>query len=88
MRNGIWIVHFDGKKLFKKRLFFKILKRNKQHSKTLTIFFTQSLVMYFMCSPYPFGVPIVSISKQFKALMYENVMDYKICSTIGHNSKT
>nr|AOE05706.1 hypothetical protein [uncultured bacterium] len=69
------------------KLSFKILKGDYQHPKTFAVFFPQMLVMHFVGSPDPFGIPIVCFSKHFKALVDKNIVHYKIGGSVSHNSK-
>jgi hypothetical protein len=44
-------------------------------------------MMYFVCPSYPFGIPIIYVSKQFEPLVYKNIMDQKVSGTINQYTK-
>ena len=44
-------------------------------------------MMYFVCPPYPFGIPIIYISEQFEPLVNKNVMNQEVSGTIGQYAK-
>jgi len=64
-------------------LFFEIFQRNKQHSETLTVFFTEMFMMHFVCASDGSEIPVVAVAEDFKSLVNEYVVHHEITESVN-----
>ena len=55
-------------------LLFKILYREQQHAKTFALVFAQVLVVHFVGAAHGFAITAGGIAKNFKPLVYKNIV--------------
>jgi hypothetical protein len=67
--------------------FNKVLHGHEEHSKTLTVFFAQVLVVNFMGLSQCPEIDIVCAGKPLEALVYQHIVHQKIGCAIGHDSE-
>lgn len=65
-----------------------IFKRNKQHPKTFTLFFTQMFMMYFMRFSQTDQIFVIRVLEPLKTLVNQDIMNHKIAKSIEHNSES